>query len=286
MRLDSLLDGLAGRRAGAVLLGGEHLDDLASASQDGREFPGFPVGDRPGPGAHRLAEAGEDLGVDLVGLGEPAGGPGEVAGLAGIDHRDRDTGGGQSGGEGALQAPGALEHHHDRARLEEPAHERVDADLVVGGVEAIPGGAQSDVQASLGDVHPCVNLFLLLRGTHRTASPSLWPILADAGSSSSSMSKALATVRAPPEDKGATTLAFRRSLGTKETTVCRARYGRILRPKPRYKEMIEHDEFRRWHRVFGTRFTRKSGREAQGPVLVLAAPHGLCARRRGSLRHR
>jgi hypothetical protein len=64
----------------------------------------------------------------------------------------------------------------------------------------------------------------------------MWPILADAGSSFSS--KAQATVRAPPEDNGRDDPGFPTvSLSTKEVSVCRARCGRILRPKLIYKEV-------------------------------------------------
>jgi hypothetical protein len=69
----------------------------------------------------------------------------------------------------------------------------------------------------------------------------MWPILADAGSSFSS--KAQATVRAPPEDNGRDDPGFPTvSLSTKEVSVCRARCGRILRPKLIYKEVAQSDD--------------------------------------------
>src|SRR5215213_416743 len=236
VRLDALLDGPAGRGAQAVVLGGYHLDDLASSGQDSAELLGFLVGDRPRLGAHGLAEAGEDLDVHPIGLGEPAGGPSEFVRLAEVDHRDRYLGGGQSGGDGTLQTTSGLEDHQRRGRRAslEPAYERVDAGLVVGDLEETTGGARGDIQSSFRDIYPHVNVC----GTHHFGSPSSsWPILADAGSSAL-RSKARATVRAPPEDgrddPGFPTVFAR----TKETSVCRARRGRILRPKPRYKETV------------------------------------------------
>ena len=55
-----------------------------------------------------MVEAGQDSGIEAVGLGEAAGGLGEVPGLAGVDHRHRDPRCGEGGG-GALVAASRLE---------------------------------------------------------------------------------------------------------------------------------------------------------------------------------
>jgi hypothetical protein len=52
----------------------------------------------------RAAEGGEHAGVEGVGLGEPPGGAGEVADLAGIDDRERQVGASEGGGHGQLEA--------------------------------------------------------------------------------------------------------------------------------------------------------------------------------------
>ena len=71
--------------------------------------PRFLVGEDAGLGTHGAGEAGQDLRVDLVGLGELARGLCEVPGLAGVDHRDRDPSGasGDGGDDGAFVAAGA-----------------------------------------------------------------------------------------------------------------------------------------------------------------------------------
>jgi hypothetical protein len=68
----------------AVLFGDDHLQKLTSADEDCLQSAHLLVGDDARPGAHGRSEAGEDVGVDLVGLGQAPGGFGEVAGLAGL----------------------------------------------------------------------------------------------------------------------------------------------------------------------------------------------------------
>jgi hypothetical protein len=122
---------------------------------------GFFAGDGPDGRPHRLGETGEDLGVDAIGFGESAGGPGEIAGLTGVEHRHRHPCGGQSGGQGTLEATGSLKDHQRRRRClleKKPADERVDTGLVVGEAPARSGGSKGYVQTSLGDVHPHINL--------------------------------------------------------------------------------------------------------------------------------
>src|SRR4051812_32169131 len=154
VRLDALLDGLAGGGARAVLLGGEHVDDLPTPGQDSGEFAGFLVGDRPRLGVYRFTEAGKDFGIDLVGLGEPTSSAGEISGLSRVDHRNRYPRGGQGGCDGSLQASGGLQHYQRWARRLEPDDQRVDASLIVGDLEVLTSEVQSDVKAGLGDVYP------------------------------------------------------------------------------------------------------------------------------------
>src|SRR3954447_25718810 len=174
---------------------------------------------------------GENLGVNPVGLGKPSRGLGEIASLTRIYNRNRDHGDGQCRCQGALEASGGFHNHQSRTRFLEPADEGVYPGIIVRDSEALTGGrSKGNIQASFGDIHSHINC-----STQGKFSPSLWPILADAGSS---CSKARATVRAPPEDNGRDDPGFLTvSLSTKEVSVCRARSGRILRPEPRYKEV-------------------------------------------------
>ncbi len=61
VRPDALFDGLGSRRAEAVLLGAEHLDDLAPAGDHGAQGPSLLVGEGFGLWTNGLGEAGEDL---------------------------------------------------------------------------------------------------------------------------------------------------------------------------------------------------------------------------------
>ena len=69
-----------------------------------------------GSGRTPRPKATRTVGVDAVGLGQPAGGLGEVAGLAGVDHGGRQAGDGQ-GRRGQLQAAGGLEDDQARGRV-------------------------------------------------------------------------------------------------------------------------------------------------------------------------
>ena len=73
----------------ALPLGGQHLDELPSTGQQGRQFLRLRVGQRTRGRVDHLGEARQDLRIEHVGLGQLAHCPGEVAHLAGIDHRHR-----------------------------------------------------------------------------------------------------------------------------------------------------------------------------------------------------
>jgi hypothetical protein len=63
-----------------------------------------------GRGADALGEQRDRLGVEPVGLGEPAGGAGEGADPVRVDDGERQPGAGERGGDGDLEAAGGLEH--------------------------------------------------------------------------------------------------------------------------------------------------------------------------------
>ena len=80
-----------GRRRGlaAVLLGGEHLDQLATACHQRTQRLGRRIWQWSHRGTHRIGEVGQHLGVDGVSLGQLADRFGEVAHLARVDSHDR-----------------------------------------------------------------------------------------------------------------------------------------------------------------------------------------------------
>ena len=79
---------LAGHAA-AVALGHDHLDDLAAARHQLAQGLRLGIGNRPRRRPDRLGEMRDRRGIEAVGLGEPAGGAGEIADLARVDHRQR-----------------------------------------------------------------------------------------------------------------------------------------------------------------------------------------------------
>ena len=86
-----------------------------------------------------------------VGLGQPAGGLGEVAGLAGVDHGHGQAGGGQGRRGQRLQAAGGLEDDQGHLVGLEEVEEPVDPLAAVGDAEGL-GVADGDVEGGLGDI--------------------------------------------------------------------------------------------------------------------------------------
>ena len=101
---------------------------------------------------HRLREVGDQSGVEPVGLGEPAGGPGEGADLRRIDHGERQPRPGDPGRHCDLEAARSLEHYERRRERPEPVHQRGDAGAIPAHCESLPRRAQMHVEAILGDI--------------------------------------------------------------------------------------------------------------------------------------
>ena len=73
--------------------------------------------------ADALGEQGDGRGIEAVGLGEPAGGPREIADLPGIDDHQRQAGAGQRRRHGDLEAAGRFQHDQRRPERGEPGDE-------------------------------------------------------------------------------------------------------------------------------------------------------------------
>ena len=116
----------------SIALGDQHLQHLTPTGQQRVEGLGRVIGQRARGRAHALGEERQDVGVDPIGLGELAGGPGKVAHLArGGDHH-RQLGRRERGHRRALVAAGSLENDERRRVAAHALAERVDARYIIG----------------------------------------------------------------------------------------------------------------------------------------------------------
>lgn len=167
---DDLLDagthGVAVRLLEAVALGGDHLHQLRASRHVLLQNPGVFVGQIADRRLDHPRETRQHGRVDAVGLGEPAGGPGEVADLAWVDHRDGQRGGEQRRDERALVSAGGFEHDQlDRHALQRPDHRRVSRRIVGEACRhaRVPRSPRhprlgGQVQVLLADVDPDANV--------------------------------------------------------------------------------------------------------------------------------
>ena len=136
----------------ALPLGVQHVEQLAATAKQGLQLLGRGIGERPHGRLDAGAEEGEDRGVDRVGLGESAGGLGEIADLARIDDHDRQAGARQGGDHRRFVAPGGLEHHQrDRRRLT-LGHERGQPRVIRGKGPRPPRGLAGEHHGVFRDI--------------------------------------------------------------------------------------------------------------------------------------
>ena len=99
-----------------VLLGGAHLHQLAPAHHQGAEFLGGGIGQGAQGGPDGLGEVRQHLGIEGIGLGQLARGPGEVPHLAGVHDRHGQLGGAALPRQGQLDAPGGFDYDEVRGQ--------------------------------------------------------------------------------------------------------------------------------------------------------------------------
>ena len=129
---DALLERL-GSHLETVVLGDEHREDLSSPGEYVLQELGFLVRDYARCGLDCGGEAGEDEGINSVGLGKATDGLGElVPSLAGIDHGHGDSASGDGGGGQALISSGGFQDDQRWSDPFEPGEQLIDTLLVVG----------------------------------------------------------------------------------------------------------------------------------------------------------
>ena len=115
----------------ALLLGTRHDHELMATRQQGPQLNRLLIWHRTWFGTDGFGEVGDVGGVDRVALGEAAEGAGEFAGLAWIDHGDRQVCLGQSGRHDGFIATGGFQHDQLRCEWPQPV-EQVRQALCVG----------------------------------------------------------------------------------------------------------------------------------------------------------
>ena len=183
--LDAGQDNGAGHVA-ALEFRGAHLDHLATAGSQGRQVAVSLGGGRLGGDRCHLAVAGNDEGVQAVGLGQDALGAGEVPHGPGIHHGHGQAGFPQEGGCQGFVAAGGFQGDEGRVQGQQAEDQGSHRLAGVGDPPRLPRRMGRDVQPVFGHVNADETP---LWGCHTS---SLRPCLVDAGSL-----RAPATVRAP-----------------------------------------------------------------------------------------
>jgi len=129
----------------AVPFGREHAHHLPPACHEVGERAGFVVAQGLDRRPRHLREMGQHAGVERIRLGELADGAREVAGLAGIDDRDGESGHGQGGDDGAFVPAAGLDDDQRRDQAREPVAQVINPRVVVGGGPGVPGRPHGDV---------------------------------------------------------------------------------------------------------------------------------------------
>ena len=138
--------------AATLAFAADHLDDLpAPGDQFAEPTRGF-VRQRPRLRLDGLGEARDRLRVQPIGLGQPAGGAGEVADLARVDDHQRQAGGAECRGDGRLEAARGFEQDELRRQPRQAlGQSREPVGLPADG-EGLARRTQMHIEPILGDI--------------------------------------------------------------------------------------------------------------------------------------
>jgi hypothetical protein len=142
-----------GRTAEPVLLGREHLDELAAAGEQRAERLGRGIREGSEGRPDDLGELGQDRRIEGVRLGQFPGRLGEVADLAGVDDHHGEPRGGQRAREGGFEPAGGLQDDQGGGQPAHPLHERGEAGLPIRDGPPVAARAQRDIEAVFGDIN-------------------------------------------------------------------------------------------------------------------------------------
>ena len=152
MGIDLALQAALAEEWAAILLGAEHVHELAAAGDELAERVGLGIRQGTWGGAHGVGKEGDDTRVEGIGLGEAARGPGEVANLPGIDDGHGQSRAGQQGGDGDFVATGGFQDDQGGAQRAHPGEQGGQTSVVRGDAKGLAGGMDVDVQVIFRDV--------------------------------------------------------------------------------------------------------------------------------------
>ena len=132
----------------------EHLDQLPSPRHERRHGLLFCLGQRAHLRTDSLSKERQDLGIDGISFGQLTRRPCEVAHLAGVDHRYRQSVGGQRSGEDSFIAAGGF--NDDQLGLEraQTLAELGNALCIIGGMPGLGMRQGIEIESIFGHIDP------------------------------------------------------------------------------------------------------------------------------------
>ena len=169
----------AAGEAEAILLGGEHVDDLPTAGEQAFEQLGRFIRQGAGRGPHPLCEVGEHAGIERVGLRQLPHGLGEVAHLPRVHDGDGEPVLGERDRREHLETAGGFHDDEDGGEGHESRGQFGETLVIVSDGSALPVGEGGEVERRLRDIDADEAVHKRLRARNDRRGPTL----RDAGSS-------------------------------------------------------------------------------------------------------
>lgn len=149
--IDAFCDG-QGSHLKPIDLGADGFDEISSACGQAAQLQGDGVRQGAQGWTNDLSEVRQHASIEGVGLSQLAGGLSEVSNLSWVDHDGRQFGAYQRAHGEPFIATGGFEHDQGGLELSQPFDQGLDADFIIGKRLFLAGGANRDIELSLGHV--------------------------------------------------------------------------------------------------------------------------------------